>query len=261
MLFVMSEASGKIIKLVASLSERKHRKRERLFKVEGDKCVADTLGAFELIHLVATPSWLDERGGSLDETVWSRVVRASRRDIDRMSSLSTSPDVIAVYRLPEYEFDEKKIDDLVVALDGVQDPGNLGTIVRTCDWFGIRTLLCSRETVDLFNPKTVQATMGAIVNVRAYYVDLYETLENLRPDRPVFVTMLDGDNLFDTKLPSRGVIVMGNEGNGVSPSVASLATHRLTIPSFSGGSVSSESLNVAIATAITVAQFRNCKMR
>ena len=145
-------------------------------------------------------------------------------------------------------------DGVLVALDGVQDPGNLGTIIRTCDWSGIHHIICSRETADCYNPKVVQATMGALSRVKVHYVDLPMVLDKL--NMPIYVTALDGDNLYDATLSESGIIVMGNEGNGISLEVRQLISHPLLIPSYPAGEATSESLNVGIATAIVLAEFR-----
>ncbi|MCQ2208297.1 MAG: RNA methyltransferase [Paludibacteraceae bacterium] len=141
-------------------------------------------------------------------------------------------------------------------LDRVQDPGNLGTIIRIADWFGIRNIVCSNDTVDVFNPKTVQATMGALARVKVHYADLVPFLKSLPNDFPVFGTFLEGDNIYQMDLPQKAVIIMGNEGNGISKEVGQLVNKKLFIPSFPPNEPTSESLNVAVATAITCAEFR-----
>ena len=144
-------------------------------------------------------------------------------------------------------------------MDSIQDPGNLGTIIRTCDWFGVRDIYCSRDTADCFNAKVVQATMGALARVQVHYVDLVPFLTRARETMPVYGTLLNGRNMYEQGAiadKSRGVIVMGNEGNGISEAVRPLITHPLLIPSFPAGVATSESLNVSIATAITLAEFR-----
>lgn len=251
------ELTNNLRKLVASLSERKHRKKENLFMAEGTKCVIDTLPHFKCFALFATGQWLAEHQRVTDCISSENVVCVSATDIKRMSSLTTPQEVIAVYEIPQYDLDFSSLrDDLILALDNVQDPGNLGTIIRTADWFGITDILCNRETADVFAPKVVQATMGAISKVRLHYCDLHSALTNLRKSMPVYGTFLSGENIYSAELSKSGVIVMGNEGNGISDEIASLVNHRILIPSFAGGCESSESLNVAVATAITVSEFR-----
>lgn len=237
----MSEHLSKSqIKWVRSLLQKKHRDAEGVFVAEGQKCVNDLLSAFELV-LLATPD------------------NATLTEIEQMSSLRTPQGVIAVFRkpIPDTQY---LSSNLMLALDGVQDPGNLGTIIRTCDWFGVHDILCSRDTADCYNPKVVQATMGALARVRLHYVDLPEVLTELRQQGiPLYGTLLDGRNIYDTNaIPNKytGVIIMGNEGKGISEAVRSLITHPLRIPSYPPDAPTSESLNVGIATAITLAEFR-----
>lgn len=237
----MSEHLSKSqIKWVRSLLQKKNRDAEGVFVAEGQKCVNDLLSAFELV-LLATPD------------------NATPTEIEQMSSLRTPQGVIAVFRkpIPDTQY---LSSNLMLALDGVQDPGNLGTIIRTCDWFGVHDILCSRDTADCYNPKVVQATMGALARVRLHYVDLPEVLTELRQlGIPLYGTLLDGRNIYDTNaIPNKytGVIIMGNEGKGISEAVRSLITHPLRIPSYPPDAPTSESLNVGIATAITLAEFR-----
>lgn len=251
----MISLTNSIRRLVDGLSEVKNRRTEGLFKAEGTKCVADTLGHFRLRMLVATDEWLSENTPEVDAGL---IVKSPNREMSRMSSLSCPPKVIAVYEIPADEYDPVEIDgSLVLALDSIQDPGNLGTIVRTADWFGVSRILCSRSTADIFSPKAVQASMGAISRVRLHYCDLAEELGRAS-DRGMnlFGTFMNGDNVFTTDLPEQGIIVMGNEGRGVSEEVSRAITRRLTIPSYPPGIPTSESLNVATATSIILAQFR-----
>lgn len=236
----MSEHLSKAqVKWVRSLQQKKNRDAEGVFVAEGEKCVNDLRDAFELV-LLASPE------------------NASRMEIEQMSSLRNPQGTIAVFRKRE----ETDIDtqQLLVALDGVQDPGNLGTIIRTCDWFGIHDILCSKDTADCYNPKVVQATMGALARVRVHYVDLPSVLANLsKQGIPLYGTLLDGKNIYDTNaIPDKqiGVIIMGNEGNGISPEIRKLISHPLFIPSYPADTPTSESLNVGIATAIVLAEFR-----
>ncbi len=244
---------------MASLDDPRARREYGLFVAEGTKCVLDTLGAFTCRWLLATPAWLDRHGDRLGRDV--DVVIAKRPDMERMSHLTTPSDVIAVYEIPQVSpLTAADIEGrLVLALDRLQDPGNLGTIMRVADWFGIDTVVASHDTVDLYNPKVVQATMGAISRVRVHYVDLPEWLKSL-DGVSVCGTFLDGDNIFTSSLPTSGIVVMGNEGRGISPEVEACVNCRLTIPSFPQGTVTSESLNVGTATAITVAEFRRRNM-
>lgn len=248
--------NNSIIKTIASLDKASHRRREGLFVVEGTKAVCDTIGHFELQVLACTAAWEEEHK---DMVMGCEVTRATARDLSRMSHLSTPPEVMAVYRLPEYSLDADALRGrLVLALDTIQDPGNLGTIIRTADWMGVRDIIASRETADCFAPKVVRATMGSIVRVRVHYCDLPGTLSLLREyGMPVYGTVLGGDDLYASPLPQEAVIVVGNEGKGISAEVLEQVNRRVTIPSYPrGGADHGESLNAAIATAITLAAFR-----
>lgn len=248
----MTELTNRLRKLVASLDDARVRREEGLFTAEGTKCVLDTLRHFDLQWLFATQAWIDRHHG---EVKGYEPIVVKRVDMERMSHLSTPPEVIAVYVMPPHDISElDTADKLVIALDRVQDPGNLGTIMRIADWFGIRDIVCSPDTVDQYNPKVVQATMGAIARVKVYYTHLPEWLHDC--GMPVYGTFLHGDNIYTASLGASGVIVMGNEGKGISDEVAREVTCRLTIPSYPVGAVTSESLNVATATAVTVAEFR-----
>ncbi len=247
--------SASLRKMVLSLGRAKNRRELGLFVVEGSKSVTDTIAYFDCTMLMASSSWLDTHPELLSHV--AKIYRATSADLERMSQLSTAPEVIAVYKIPCHEFDVEQLKNrLVVALDHIQDPGNLGTIVRLCDWMGVTDVLASEGTADVFNPKVVQATMGSIARVRVHYVDLPSTLDKLATAMPIYGTFLDGESLYATPLSAIGVVVMGNEGRGVSPEVAAMVSRRLLIPSFPPERPTAESLNVATATAITLAEFR-----
>ena len=205
------------------------------------------------MHLFATLRWYDENRSRL---AGFEPIVVSHGEIGRMSQLKTPGEVIAVYRIPERQFEAERFSSgLAIALDGVQDPGNLGTIMRVADWFGVENILCSPDTVDCFNPKVVQATMGAIARVNVVYADLCEAFGQL-PGVPLFGTFLDGNDIYKERLPESGIIVMGNEGKGISPGVSGIINNRLLIPSYPAGRPTSESLNVAMATGIVLSEFR-----
>lgn len=241
------------IKYIRSLEQKKHRKEEQAFLAEGNKLVNDLSGHFDCLLLVATAHWLEEHPHAQAQ----EVIEASREELSRASLLKTPQEALAVFRIPQYEAEAEVVRrSLCLALDGVQDPGNLGTIIRIADWFGIRHVFCSPTTADVFAPKVVQATMGALSRVQAYYVDLPAFLKKLEGCSPVYGTFLDGTDLYSVPLSRHGIIVMGNEGNGISSAVEPLVTQRLFIPSYPPGQPTSESLNVAVATAVTCAEFR-----
>lgn len=247
------------IKYVRSLEMKKYRKAEGVFVAEGHKLVGDLLGVFECKYLAATSEWLSVHGAWIEQRKNRvEVDEVTEEELRRVSFQEAPQQVLAVFRQPNYEVDVDEVvsRQLCLALDDVQNPGNLGTIVRLADWFGIEHIFCSKGCADIYNPKTVQATMGAMARVKVHYVDLPQMLHGLVEDIPVYGTFLDGDNMYQKELENRGVIVMGNEGKGVSKEVEAFVTERLYIPNYPVGRETSESLNVAIATAIVCAEFR-----
>ena len=232
------------IKYIRQLELKKHRKQDGVFVAEGPKVVGDLLRAgFKVRQMFATADWL-YRGLEI-QTVTNDELR-------KISFLQHPQQVLAVFEQPlRYPQSSVPCSSLSLALDGVQDPGNLGTIIRIADWFGMTTIYCSEDTADAWNPKVVQATMGSIARVRIIYTDLEALLQKVGV--PVYGTLLDGENIYEQPLSQAGIIVMGNEGNGISAPIRQLVTHKLFIPQFHEGP---ESLNVAIATAITCSEFR-----
>ena len=240
------------IKYIRSLELKKNRKEEKVFVAEGHKLVGDLLGHFSCRLLVATRTWLERNVGVRAE----EIIEVAPDELTRASLQKTPQEVLAVFAQPSYPIQpEVMADSLCLALDDIQDPGNLGTIIRLADWFGIEHIFCSQGTVDVYNPKTVQATMGALARVKIHYCHLPSLIASLK-DVPVYGTFLDGDNMYGKELSSHGLIVMGNEGNGVSDAVAELVNERLYIPNYPPQRETSESLNVAIATAVICAEFR-----
>lgn len=245
------------IETVARLDQRKYRRQSGLFKAEGTKCVLDTIPYFDVENVYATPEWITEH-----PQVAQRATMVSRGELQQMSSLSTPADVIAVMRIPERTLpNDAASDGLVLALDTIQDPGNLGTIIRVADWYGITDIVCSRETADCFAPKVIQSTMGSISRVRLHYCELPDTILRLSGNGrvPVYGTYLDGEDIDLVSLSGNGIIVIGNEGNGISDPVTATVTRRVTLPSFPPGRPTAESLNAAVAAAITVSKFRSTK--
>ena len=249
------------IKLIQSLEHKKNRREEGLFVAEGPKVVGDLLPHFTCRLLVAEATWLS----SHRDIQAAEIIEATADELRKSSFLKAPQQVLALFELPSHPVPHS-IDEgeLCLALDDVQDPGNLGTIIRVADWFGIRHIFCSRGTADAFSPKTIQATMGAIARVKTHYVDLPEYLQSLRetsPQTPFYGTFLEGTNIYKETLTTGGIIIMGNEGKGISKQVQQLVTHKLLIPNYPEGCATSESLNVAIATAITCAEFRRRGLR
>jgi len=244
--------SNNKIKFIRSLEKKKFRNESACFLAEGNKLVADILPFFECELLAAKASWLANQG----DIKTKELIVAENNDLEKASQLKTPQDVLAVFHQPQYILDNAALkNDLSLVLDGIQDPGNFGTIVRLADWFGIKQLICSPDTADIYNPKTVQATMGAIARVKVFYTSLPSWLGDMK-DIPVYGAFLQGKNIYMETLSPSGLIVMGNEGKGISPSVEKLITHKLFIPNYPPKAESTESLNVAVATAIVCSEFR-----
>jgi TrmH family RNA methyltransferase len=233
------------IKLISSLQQKKYRIANQLFFAEGIKVIQELLESnFELEHLYTTQN-------DFEDVLFAKKTLVHEVDLKKISALATPNTCLAVFKIPV----EKKIKEsgLILALDSIRDPGNLGTILRLCDWFGVEQLLCSKETVDIYNPKVVQATMGSIARVNVNYVDLNIFVSETQ--LPVFGTFMDGLNIYKTNLPHEGVIIMGNEANGISEELEKVVKNRLSIPRF-GHVQKTESLNVATATAIILSEFK-----
>ena len=233
------------IKLITSLQQKKYRKQEQLFFAEGVKVVQELLHSnFELQELFTTKQ-------DFLTVPKNKVHAISEAELKKISALTTPNTCLAVFKIPKAVAYEQ--NGLILALDDVRDPGNLGTIIRLCDWFGIKTLFCSEESVDVYNPKVVQATMGSISRVNVVYGNLEQFLTAAK--LPIFGTFMDGSIIYKEKLPTEGIIVMGNEANGISKPIENLVSKRITIPRF-GDLQATESLNVATATAIILSEFK-----
>ncbi|AJR03594.1 TrmH family RNA methyltransferase [Siansivirga zeaxanthinifaciens] len=231
------------IKLITSLKQKKYRVQHGLFVVEGVKTINELLKSHLQMHRLYTTETFN-----IDAKL---EVLITESELKKISFLTTPNTALAVFEIPK----PKKIQEnsLIVALDAVRDPGNLGTIIRLCDWFGISDLVCSTETVDCFNPKVVQATMGSITRVNISYLDLNQFLSDTK--LPVFGAFMEGANVYETTLINKGVLVMGNEANGISKTIEALINNKISIPRF-GNIQATESLNVATATAILLSEFK-----
>jgi TrmH family RNA methyltransferase len=232
------------IKLILSLRLKKFRKENGLFVIEGEKPVEEIYHSnykIRELYFVEKPSWLLSKEIDITEI--------SEAELKKVSSLSTPNNVLALVEIPELKFSDKIYsEELVLALEDIRDPGNLGTIIRTADWFGIKTIFCSKESVDCFNQKVVQSTMGSITRVSVHYVDLGIEVPKFENS---YITVLDGENLKEVEKPTSGIIIFGNESNGVSKELIELSKHKLTINKIGGA----ESLNVATAAAIFMYEF------
>ena len=231
------------IKLITSLSQKKYRQKHKLFVVEGVKVVQEFLNSsYELEIVFSTDT---------DFSSTNKFIEVTDHELKKISSLKNPNKVLAIFKIPNQI--NPIMGGLILALDSINDPGNLGTIIRLCDWFGIEQLVCSNETVDCFNSKVVQASMGSLTRVAVSYLDLKKYLQNASV--PIFVADMDGLNVYKTKLPDSAVLVLGNEANGISDEIKQLVTTKITIPRY-GAFQQTESLNVATASAILLSEFR-----
>jgi len=232
------------IKLIKSLSQKKYRQQLGLFIVEGVKGVKEFLNSdFELENLFTT--------ALIFNAPKAQTIEISEAELKKITALKNPNTALAIFKIPE----EKRPTNsgLIIALDAIRDPGNLGTIIRLCDWYGIKQLICSTTTVDCYNSKVVQATMGSLTRVNIAYLDLENYLESHKTE--VFGTFMDGENIYTSRLPNEGIIILGNEANGISESIKAKISRQITIPQF-GDTKTAESLNVANATAIVLSEFR-----
>lgn len=232
------------IKLINSLQQKKYRKLHNLFIAEGKKVIQELLDAqFSLAYLFVTKADLFDTNPA--------ATLISDSELKKISALTSANDCLAVFKIKEYSSSTNS--GLELALDDIKDPGNMGTIIRLCDWFGISKIVCSEETVDMYNPKVVQATMGSLARVQVEYTNLVAYLK--ATDLEIFGTFMDGENIYKKELPSNGILVMGNEANGISSEIEQLVTQKIAIPRF-GNLQQTESLNVATATAIFLSEFK-----
>lgn len=248
--------SKQVTKIVQNLEKKKFRDKYNLFKVEGTKLVGELLRSpLTLRHLIAFPEWIEAHRTQLSGL---SVLEATPQEMHAVSNFQSLPEVIALAEIPDHPYRREEVQGtLALALNGIQDPGNLGTILRVADWFGVRHILCDHDCAGAYNPKCVQASMGAIFRVRPYYLDLPAALQELKSgEYPLFGTFLDGENIYTASLPPGGVIVMGNEGKGIAPEIAPLTDRRLTIPGFAATEEATESLNVSVATGIILSEFK-----
>lgn len=233
------------IKLIHSLRQKKFRQNKGLFVAEGVKVINELMNSsLEVFQLFITNEF------SADFNT-DKIIHISESELKKISTLKSPNKVLGVFKIP----DEKDLnqDGLIIALDAINDPGNLGTIIRLCDWFGVEELVCSSDTVDCYNQKVIQSTMGSITRVNLKYTDLKEFIKHSK--LPVYAADMDGENVYAKQLPSEAILVMGNEANGISSEIENAITHKLTIPRF-GNSQETESLNVATATAILLSEFK-----
>ena len=249
--------SKTIIQLIRSLEQKKYRIQHGLFVLEGDKVVREALDSSLIVdYLLAKPEWMAQHSSIIKA---NQIIEINDKELSQISFQKTPNQTMALVRIPDYPLDMSELTGgLSLYMDQIQDPGNMGTMIRLADWFGIRHILCGQGCADPFNPKTVQSTMGAVMRVKTHQTDVgfFRQLNIHQPNFPVFGAFLDGENLYNTPLSTKAVIVMGNESKGISNPVAQYVTNRLLIPSYPNGAPTSESLNVATAAAIICAEFR-----
>lgn len=242
---------------ILSLRKKKEREKEGLFLIEGDKMVKEFLAARVTIRtLIAKPEFINSISEELKQYI-GETESASFDELRKLSTLKTPHNAMATVQMPVYAIDPTLLfQDLTVALDFVQDPGNLGTIIRAAAWFGIKDVICSDNCVDVFNPKVIQATMGAILNVRVHYRDLKEFLHDAsEKEVPVFGALLDGNSIYDHSLGIKGIILLGNESKGISPELMPFISERIMIPRSTTASHGIESLNVGMAASVIFSEF------
>lgn len=237
------------IQFIRSLGDKRQRDSERLFIAEGEKLVDEIRSSSLVIRRIYT---------TRHDVAGANIEHIDRTTMERITQLKTATDYLAVVEQPRHKLPAADSNALRLALDGVQNPGNLGTIIRLADWFGVEDIICSAECADCYNPKVVQATMGAILRIRVHYVDDLATYLRRAADlhTPIYGTLLDGENIYHTELTNHGIIVMGNEGRGLSDECRKALSHKLYIPPYPADRPTSESLNVAMATGIVLAEFR-----
>lgn len=237
------------IKLIASLQQKKQRQKHQLFVAEGVKVVEELLNStFEVFQVFCTDMFLTSTSLMINEDL---VTIISENNLKKISTLKTPNKVLGLFKIPKKKTLE--VSGFIIALDDINDPGNLGTIIRLCDWFGVTQLICSKNTVDCYNQKVVQASMGSLTRVQIDYLELTDYLTATKKE--CFITDMDGENVYKQQLPREGILIMGNEANGISEAIKKLVTTKISIPTF-GTSHQTESLNVATATAIFLSEFK-----
>ncbi|WP_303179797.1 RNA methyltransferase [uncultured Butyricimonas sp.] len=253
--------SKHLTNIIQNLEKKKFREKYNLFKIEGEKLVQELfLSDMKVDTLIARPSWI-ERNKQKAQSY--NTIEVNEIEMGRVSNFKSLPEVIALAQIPVKEHSPEEIkNELSIVLNGIQDPGNLGTILRLSDWFGVRHVFCDHDCANIFNPKSVQASMGAIFRVNVFYLDLVEFIPQfVDQDFPCYGAFLEGENIYRTELRTKGFIVMGNEGNGISPEIERFVTRKITIPSFAHSPYSTESLNVGVATGIILSEFKRIEYK
>jgi TrmH family RNA methyltransferase len=250
------------VKHIHSLKQKKFREVHRQFLAEGSKLVTEILeSSFKVINVFALAGWLKHNESAL---LAKKIpfLEISEGEMEKITALSSPSPALAIAEIPLMSIPPAVINDLVLVLDTIRDPGNLGTIIRIADWFGIEWVICSENTVDLYNPKVIQATMGSMLRVSVTYVNLPEFISSVDPAIKIYGSFPKGENIYSVRLDPKGIILIGSESSGISPEIVSKVTDKISIPSFikaSGAGDHAESLNASIATAIICSEFRRRK--
>ena len=244
------------LNFIKSLQNKKVRDEEELFVIEGDKLVKEFLTAnAPVMMLIAKPEFLDSLNPDLTRSV-NVIEDINYEELKKISTLKTPHNALAVVHMPEHEMNISKIlDQLCVALDFIQDPGNLGTIIRAAGWFGIKNIVCSTDCVDVYNPKVIQSSMGAILHVNVFYYDLRQFFTSAKEYVPIFGTLLEGDSIYNHRLSRKGIILLGNESKGISDEIKPYITDKIKIPKFSNAREGIDSLNVGMAASVVFSEF------
>lgn len=256
--------SSNQIKYIRSLQQKKFRIEFKKFVAEGDTLICDLIqSAYKAEMIIATNEWLENKSAVLLKNK-SNIFSVKESELERISSLKTPNQVIAVFEIPDITIDIEYIkSQLTLVLDDIKDPGNLGTIIRIADWFGIHNIICSPETVDVYNSKVIQATMGSIARVNVFYMPIMEFLKSLPSSLNIYGTFLDGESVYSKNLSENGIIIIGNESNGISNDLLPFISEKLLIPSYSSDKKNSkaESLNASVATAVICSEFRRNSLK
>jgi len=252
--------SGNQVKYINALKLKKNRETQRQFIAEGSKLVIELLnGPYHINEIYATPEWIGMNAAFVRP---GKIIpqQVTEKELSRITALNTPSPVLAIVSIPSAEAEPLSFNNnLILALDDIRDPGNLGTIIRIADWYGISAVICSETTVDLYNPKVVQATMGSIARIPVHYTNLADFLSGLPASHKVYGSFLEGENIYTSVLSDKGVIIIGNESKGISQDVEKFVTDKIHIPSFATGKKSeehAESLNASVAAAIICSEFR-----
>jgi len=243
------------IKLIQSLKQKKYRTKNGLFVAEGYKTIIDLLDSeIKSVGIYGIADVLE----NVKNTDKTELFEVSANEMKKISFLSTASNILGLFEIPEINIDDCFANDFLIALDGVQDPGNLGTIVRLADWFGVKNIICSLDCVDVYKPKTVQSTMGSIVRVKVHYADLPEFLQKAKSEKKhqIYGSFMNGKSIYKTSFRQKKILIMGSEGQGISKEVAQFIDEHISIPAFFEGANGPESLNVAVASSIIVSEMK-----